>query len=125
MEKHLFPSPRSYTSLVASEAAPERSAPRCDAALTNAFALLGKRWNGMILGALMPGPAGFSEIRRALETISDSVLADRLAELTSAGLVLRQVDEGPPVAVRYQLSESGVDLVPVLRDLMEWSERNL
>ena len=121
----MFPDSRSYTSHVASEAAPEHSAPRCDAALTNAFALLGKRWNGMILGALMPGPAGFSEIRRALETISDSVLADRLAELTAAGLVLRQVDEGPPVAVRYQLSESGVDLVPVLRDLMDWSERNL
>ena len=33
------------------EAAAEHSAPRCDAALTHAFALLGKRWNGMILGA--------------------------------------------------------------------------
>lgn len=110
------------------EAAPERSAPpsaQCDAALSQAFALLGKRWSGMILGSLMEGPAGFSEIRRALETISDSVLADRLAELTGAGLVLREVDEGPPVAVRYRLADPGVALVPVLRDLMDWARANL
>ena len=97
----------------------------CDAALTQAFGLLGKRWNGMILGSLIEGPAGFSEIRRALQTISDSVLSDRLAELTGAGLVLREVDEGPPVAVRYRLAESGVALVPVLRDLMDWARQNL
>ena len=101
------------------------SVPQCDAALSDAFQLLGKRWNGMILGSLIEGPAGFSEIRRALGTISDSVLADRLSELTGAGLVLREVDEGPPVAVRYRLAESGVALVPVLRDLMDWARGNL
>ena len=101
------------------------SVPQCDAALSDAFALLGKRWNGMILGSLMEGPAGFSEIRRALQTISDSVLSDRLAELTGAGLVLREVDEGPPVAVRYRLAESGVALIPVLQDLMTWARTNL
>jgi DNA-binding HxlR family transcriptional regulator len=113
---------------VTSEAAPPatgHSPPQCDAALSQAFALLGKRWNGMILGSLMQGPAGFSEIRRALETISDSVLADRLAELTGAGLVVREVDDGPPVAVRYHLAPSGEALMPVLRDLMAWSRQNL
>jgi DNA-binding HxlR family transcriptional regulator len=109
----------------ADAAAVEHSAPRCDAALSHAFGLLGKRWNGMILGSLIQGPAGFSEIRRALEPISDSVLAVRLAELTAAGLVLREVDEGPPVGVRYRLAESGVALVPVLRDLMDWARENL
>jgi DNA-binding HxlR family transcriptional regulator len=103
----------------------EHSAPRCDAALTHAFALLGKRWNGMILGALISGPAGFSEIRRALQSISDSVLSDRLAELTAAGLVLREVDDGPPVAVRYRLAAPGTALVPVLRDLMDWARDHL
>ncbi len=109
----------------AAEHSAERSVPQCDAALSQAFALLGKRWNGMILGSLMQGSAGFSEIRRALETISDSVLADRLVELTGAGLLVREVDEGPPVAVRYRLSQAGVALVPVLRDLMSWARENL
>ena len=97
----------------------------CDAALTQAFGLLGKRWNGMILGALMGGPAGFSELRRALGGISDSVLSERLSELTTADLLIREVDPGPPVGVRYRLAPRGEGLVPVLRDLMVWARGNL
>lgn len=97
----------------------------CDAALTQAFGLLGKRWSGMILGALMGGPAGFAELRRALGGISDSVLSERLSELTTADLLIREVDPGPPVGVRYRLAPRGEALVPVLRDLMEWARGNL
>lgn len=99
-------------------------APACDAALSQAFELLGKRWNGIILGSLMEGPAGFAEVRRATG-ISDSVLADRLAGLTAAGLVVREVDEGPPVAVHYRLAPRGEALVPVLQDLMTWARDHL
>ena len=97
----------------------------CDVALTQAFGLLGKRWNGVILGSLMERPAGFSEIRRALGGISDSVLSERLSELVAADLLIREVDPGPPVGVRYRLADSGVALVPVLRDLMVWARGNL
>jgi DNA-binding HxlR family transcriptional regulator len=103
----------------------EHSAPACDAALTQAFGLLGKRWNGLIIGTLVTGPAGFAELRRAIGAISDSVLSERLSELTAAGLVVREVDPGPPVAVRYGLAEKGAALAPVLRDLTEWSRVHL
>ena len=53
----------------------------CDAALVRAFSFLGKRWNGVILGSLVYGEAGFSELKRRVEGISDSVLSDRLSEL--------------------------------------------
>jgi DNA-binding HxlR family transcriptional regulator len=129
----LFPCRRSrctaYPSLVAEEAVAlagdEHTVARCDAALSHAFEVLGKRWNGMILGSLIQAPAGFSEIRRALGGISDSVLSDRLSELTAAQLVIREVQPGPPVAVSYRLSDSGVALVPVLRDLMTWAREHL
>jgi DNA-binding HxlR family transcriptional regulator len=104
---------------------PAHSPAACDAALTQAFGLLGKRWNGMILGSLMTGPAGFSEIRRALNGISDSVLSERLAELTAAELLIREVDPGPPVGVRYRMSPRGEGLIPVLNDLMAWARGNL
>jgi DNA-binding HxlR family transcriptional regulator len=103
----------------------EHTVTRCDAALSHAFGILGKRWNGMILGSLMEAPGGFSELRRGLGGISDSVLSDRLSELTAAGVVVREVDPGPPVAVRYRLSESGQALGPVLRDLMTWAREHL
>jgi DNA-binding HxlR family transcriptional regulator len=39
--------------------------------------------------------------------------------------VIREVAPGPPVAVSYRLSERGVALVPVLRDLMTWAREHL
>src|SRR4051794_29649147 len=97
----------------------------CDAALSRAFGFLGKRWNGVLLGTLASGPAGFSELRRAVVGISDSVLSERLAELTKAGLISRTVEAGPPVAVQYALTASGDALVPAIEKLTEWAEQNL
>jgi DNA-binding HxlR family transcriptional regulator len=97
----------------------------CDSALTRAFSFLGKRWNGVLLGSLVQGPAGFAELKRAVRGISDSVLSERLVELVGAGLVQRTVDAGPPVAVTYQATEAGQALVPALEALTSWAAENL
>jgi DNA-binding HxlR family transcriptional regulator len=93
--------------------------------LARAFGFLGKRWNGVILATLISGPADFSELKRAVHGISDSVLADRLTELGRAGLVERSVEAGPPVAVSYSLTPAGQALLPVLRELTAWAQANL
>jgi DNA-binding HxlR family transcriptional regulator len=105
-------------------AAPEHEPRACDAALSRAFEFLGKRWNGVLLGTLIQGPAGFAELKRGLG-ISDSMLSDRLLELTRAGLVERTVDTGPPVAVSYALTDSGQAVLPALRALTTWAQENL
>lgn len=97
----------------------------CDGALARAFGFLGKRWNGIILGTLMNGPSGFSELRRTVAGISDSVLSERLGELARAGLVDRNVDDGPPISVEYRLTDSGKALLPALQELTIWAEGNL
>src|ERR1700760_644713 len=97
----------------------------CDSALTRAFGFLGKRWNGVLLGALVQGPAGFAELKRAVAGISDSVLSERLGELAGAGLVQRTVEDGPPVAVTYRATPAGLALVPALNALTSWAEVNL
>jgi DNA-binding HxlR family transcriptional regulator len=97
----------------------------CDAALARAFGFLGKRWNGLLLGTLMQGSAGFAELKRAVTGISDSVLSDRLTELAGAGLVHRRVDAGPPIAVEYTLTDAGRALLPALEALTTWAEHNL
>ena len=98
---------------------------QCDAAVTLAFSVLGKRWNGMIISALGAGPTTFVALRRAVAGISDTVLSDRLAELADAGLVVRTVDPGPPVTVSYALSASGDGLLPILDQLGAWASANL
>lgn len=104
----------------------ENETPRvCDAALGRAFGFLGKRWNGVIIGVLTSGAASFSELRRTVGGISDSVLSDRLSELAAAGLVARHVDAGPPVGVTYELTDAGAALHPVLNQLTRWATDNL
>ena len=95
------------------------------AALARAFRFLGKRWNAVVLGHLSAGPAGFRELARAIDGISDSVLSDRLADLAAGGLITRTVSEGPPLAVSYALTERGRALMPALDQIARWAQENL
>ncbi|TMD09660.1 MAG: helix-turn-helix transcriptional regulator [Chloroflexi bacterium] len=95
----------------------------CDERLTQAFALLGKRWSGLILGLLLQGPAHFAVLARTIPGISERILSDRLNELAKAGLIDRRVLDGPPLGVVYQLTESGRAMGPGLLKLGEWAER--
>src|SRR5712672_1088316 len=92
-----------------------------DAALAQAFQFLGKRWNAIVLGILSSGDAGFRELSRATGGISDSVLSDRLADLAGAGLIVRTVDEGPPISVSYALTDRGKALMPALEQIALWA----
>ncbi|MFI6582841.1 winged helix-turn-helix transcriptional regulator [Embleya sp. NPDC050493] len=94
-------------------------------AVEDVFALLGKRWNGVILASLMNGPGRFAELGRAVNGISERMLADRLAELGEAGLVSREVDTGPPLRVTYLLTPAGEALRPALEELGSWAEQFL
>jgi DNA-binding HxlR family transcriptional regulator len=105
--------------------AEEQAGPACDAAITLAFSILGKRWNGMIVDTLGGGALTFVAVRRAVTGISDAVLSDRLSELAEAGLVARDVDPGPPVSVSYSLTRRGESLLPVLDLLGRWASENL
>jgi DNA-binding HxlR family transcriptional regulator len=105
--------------------APAQDCVAADASLVRAFDLLGKRWTGVLLGTLQGGPVGFRALARAVPGISDSVLSDRLGELTEAGLVARTVAEGPPVSVTYTLTEAGRALLPALEQIRRWAERHL
>jgi len=94
-------------------------------ALGRAFQFLGKRWTALVLGHLSAGPVGFRELARAVGGVSDSVLSDRLTDLAAGGLVTRTVDEGPPVSVRYDLTDSGRALMPALEQVAAWAAEHL
>jgi DNA-binding HxlR family transcriptional regulator len=78
-----------------------------------------------VLGTLSDGPAGFRALARAVQGISDSMLSERLSELTNAGLVTRTVTEGPPLSVTYELTGAGRALLPALEQISRWAEEHL
>ncbi|MCX4579890.1 helix-turn-helix transcriptional regulator [Streptomyces sp. NBC_01571] len=98
---------------------------KVDDGMARVFQLFGKRWTGLIVAVLLPHPVRFADLRRAIPGISERMLSDRLTELGAAGLVVREVDEGPPLRVSYGLTEAGAALEPALKELGNWAEKHL
>jgi DNA-binding HxlR family transcriptional regulator len=86
-----------------------------------AIELIGKRWTGAIVDALLPEPLRFSEIAQAIPQISDRLLSMRLRELESEGIVKRRVFDGSPVRVEYTLTPKGRALEPAIGALRFWA----
>lgn len=88
-----------------------------------AVELIGRRWNGVILQALLVGCGRFSTVRAAIPGITDAMLTQRLRELEDAGIVTREVIDGRPVEIRYALTEIGAQLAPILNAISDWGDR--
>ena len=86
-----------------------------------AIELVGKRWSGTILRALMDGPRRFSEIAGHIPQISDRSLSLRLKELEAEEVIVRRVEPTQPVSVSYELTTKGGDLESVITELERWA----
>lgn len=86
---------------------------------------LAKKWTLLIVLELYKGPGysrRFSELKDALAGISQKVLSERLRELEREGVVTRSVDASSfPVRTEYTLTESGLEIVEVIRDIKAWA----
>lgn len=89
-----------------------------------AMRLLGRRWTGGVVRAMLGGARRFGEIRAAVPGITDPVLTTRLRELCVVGLATREVTDGPPVRVEYLLTPAGRDLRPVLNAVERYGTRH-
>ncbi len=88
-----------------------------------AVELIGRRWTGAILSALLMGATRFTDIIHAVPGLSDRLLSERLKELEAEGIVQRIVHPETPVRIEYHLTEKGHDLYSVTSALTEWAER--
>jgi DNA-binding HxlR family transcriptional regulator len=86
-----------------------------------AVELIGRRWSGAIARALLPGPLYFADLERAIPDISARALSQRLKELEAEGIVIRRVEAGTPVRVRYELTEKGCALEDVVERVEAWA----
>lgn len=78
------------------------------------FDLLGRRWAMGIVWNLSSGPTTFRALQNACESISPSILNNRLKELREARLVERSLDG-------YQLTSRGHELFNLLQPFCAWS----
>ncbi len=84
--------------------------------------IIGGKWTGSILWHLKDGPVRFNDLARMLGGASKKIVAERLRQLTSQGLVHREVMNTSPVSVHYDITPFGRSALGVLDELRQWSE---
>lgn len=82
---------------------------------------VGDKWSVLIIGMLGQGPRRFSELRRAIEGISQRMLTLTLRGLERDGLVTRTVQPIVPPRVDYALTPLGATLLEPILALASWA----
>jgi DNA-binding HxlR family transcriptional regulator len=92
--------------------------------IAKALDVVGDRWSLLIIRELLiRGGLRYTDLKDGLPGIATNLLADRIRELESAGLIRRE-DAPPPVATTlFHLTEAGAELLPVLDAIGRWGVR--
>ena len=87
------------------------------------YHIIGKKWMGLIIYALMKEPKRFSEIHTFIPDLSKRMLNERMKELEDGGIVIRNVITDRPVRTEYSLTKKGNDLGTALQAVEDWAEK--
>ena len=97
----------------------ETALPRCP--IRYSLELLSGKWKLPIICSLSSGVKRWGELKRTLPGITNTMLANTLAELSEAGLVDRRQYNEMPLRVEYSLTPEGRKLSPILGTLGQWA----
>ncbi len=101
-----------------------RSKRRSGCPVSIALEVFGDTWSLLIVRDLMVrGYRTFKEFHEAGEGIATNILADRLRQLETAGIIVSERVENDGRRVNYRLTEKGIDLAPALLELLIWGAR--
>lgn len=86
-----------------------------------ALEVFGDRWSLLIVRDLMVrGYHTFKQFQESGEGIASNILADRLRRLESAGIIMSETEPSDARRLNYRLTQKGIDLAPVLLELLIW-----
>lgn len=89
--------------------------------VSKAAELLGERWTFLIVRELLAGSHHFNDIHRGVPKMSRTLLSRRLRKLADTGIVTRRRARNG--RIRYELTEAGLELRPVVELLGVWGQR--
>ena len=84
--------------------------------------MLGDRWSLLIIRDMMlRGFRSYKEFLQCYEGIATNILADRLCKLQAYGIIVAERDPKDARKVTYLLTAKGIDLAPVLTEMVLWA----
>lgn len=93
--------------------------------VTRTMSIIGGKWKPIILNCIGEKALRFGKLNQLIPAISNKVLSNELKELEELGLIsIKEYSELPP-RVEYQLTKTGLSLIPLLHELANWGNTNL
>jgi DNA-binding HxlR family transcriptional regulator len=103
----------------------EESCRRSACAISMALENIGDKWSLLILRDLMfTEKRTYGELQASDEKIATNILASRLQCLETRGMIRKAADPANGRRSLYFLTEKGIDLLPVIIELRQWSEKH-
>ena len=98
---------------------------RSDCPISTALDIFGDKWSLLIIREVMfKGKNTYGDFLKGGENIATNILADRLALLESAGILYKAPHPDSKAKILYRLTPKGIDLAPVLVEIIAWSEKH-
>jgi len=97
---------------------------KSDCPVNYAMEIFGDRWTFLIVRDLMfKGKSHYNEFLQSEEKIATNILADRLLMLEANEVILKKTDPSHGSKWIYSLTKKGIDLLPLLIEMIVWSEK--
>lgn len=88
--------------------------------LTFTMNAIGNKWKPIIIHTLGEETMRYGKIHFMIPSISNKILSEQLKELEADGILIRKKYAETPPKVEYNLSQKGLELLPILQSLGEW-----
>ncbi len=99
---------------------------RSDCPISSALDIVGDKWSLLIIRDIaMQGKNTYNEFLKSEEKIATNILADRLSMLEGAGILMKEEHPESKAKIFYRLTKQGIDLLPVLIEMILWSDKYL
>jgi DNA-binding HxlR family transcriptional regulator len=97
---------------------------RSNCPISFALDVFGDKWSLLIVRDLVfTGKHTYSDFLKSDERIATNILASRLRTLESAGIIKRSPNKDDARKESYELTEKGLDLIPILMEFILWSAK--
>jgi DNA-binding HxlR family transcriptional regulator len=97
---------------------------RSQCPISTALDIFGDKWTLLVVRDLLfKEKRTYGEFLDSEEKIATNILADRLTQLEAAGIISKEKHPDSNAKILYNLTAKGINLIPVLVEIISWSER--
>ena len=98
---------------------------RSNCPLTCALDIIGDKWSLIIIRDIFLGKKTFTEFLKSKERIATNILTNRLELLISNKLLKVTKMPNDQKTKIYYLTDAGIDMYPIIYEMMQWSDKNV